>query len=197
MHSWIARPTEILLACNDEQKEEYLYPCVKGDKRELFALTEPEAGSDVMGMKSNAIKKGDEVITTAWTFVAPIEAIHSLGAKPVLVNLDKSFSLDPNELESKITDKTKAIVSVPMWASPDMDSIVKICKDNDIILVEDAAQSLGAEYNGKKLGTFGELGSFSFDAGKSLHVGEGGMIVTNNKCLYDKVAEFSDHGHIA
>jgi dTDP-4-amino-4,6-dideoxygalactose transaminase len=142
------------------------------------------------------VSPGDEVITTAWTFVAPIEAIHSLGAKPVLVNLDKSFSLDPYELESKITDKTKAIVCVPMWASPDMDAIVKICKDNDIILVEDAAQSLGAEYNGKKLGTFGELGSFSFDAGKSLHVGEGGMIVTNNKCLYDKVAEFSDHGHM-
>ena len=62
LHSWIARPTEILLACNDEQKEEYLYPCVKGDKRELFALTEPEAGSDVMGMKSNAVKKGNDWI---------------------------------------------------------------------------------------------------------------------------------------
>ena len=93
------------------------------------------------------VSSGDEVITTAWTFVAPIEAIYSLGAKPVLVNLDKSFSLDPQELKSKITKKTKAIVSVPMWASPNMDAI-KLCDENKLPL-EDAAQSLGAEYKGK------------------------------------------------
>tara|TARA_Y100000590_G_scaffold459445_1_gene616512 strand:- start:2337 stop:3482 length:1146 start_codon:yes stop_codon:yes gene_type:complete len=143
-----------------------------------------------------SIEPGDEVITTAWTFVAPVEAICSLGALPVLVNLDKSFSLDPVELESKITKNTKAIVAIPMWASPDMDSIVEISKRNSITLIEDAAQSLGAEYKGKKLGTFGDIGSFSFDAGKTLHVGEGGMVITNNKDLYDKVAEFSDHGHM-
>ena len=142
------------------------------------------------------IEPGDEVITTAWTFVAPIEAIYSLGATPVLINLDSSFSLDPAELESKITKKTKAIVCVPMWASPDMDKIVKICDKHSIMLIEDAAQSLGAEYKGKKLGTFGALGSFSFDAGKTLHVGEGGMVITNDKALYDKVAEYSDHGHM-
>ena len=83
-----------------------------------------------------------------------------------------------------------------MLASPDMDSIVEISKRNSITLIEDAAQSLGAEYKGKKLGTFGDIGSFSFDAGKTLHVGEGGMVITNNKDLYDKVAEFSDHGHM-
>ena len=142
------------------------------------------------------IRPGDEVITTAWTFVAPIEAIFSLGATPVLINLDSSYSLDPEEIESKITNKTKAIVCVPMWASPDMDKIVEICNRHSIILIEDAAQSLGAEYKGKKLGTFGALGSFSFDAGKTLHVGEGGMVITNSKALYDRVAEFSDHGHM-
>lgn len=142
------------------------------------------------------VKNGDEVITTAWTFVAPIEAIHALGATPVLVNLDSTFHLDPIEIESKITKKTKAIVSVPMWASPDMDAIKKICNKHSILLIEDAAQSLGASYKGKKLGTFGVLGTFSFDAGKSLHVGEGGMIITNDKDLYEKVAEFSDHGHM-
>ena len=141
------------------------------------------------------IGPGDEVITTAWTFVAPVEAICSLGALPVLVNLDKSFSLDPVELESKITKNTKAIVAIPMWASPDMDSLVEISKRNSITLIEDAAQSLGAEYKGKKLGTFGDIGSFSFDAGKTLHVGEGGMVITNNKDLYDKVAEFSDQNN--
>ncbi|MDB9815946.1 DegT/DnrJ/EryC1/StrS family aminotransferase [Gammaproteobacteria bacterium] len=142
------------------------------------------------------IGPGDEVITTAWTFVAPIEAINALGASPVLVNLDSSFHLDPVELESKITNKTKAIVSVPMWAAPDLDAITAICKEHSILLIEDAAQSLGASYKGKKLGTFGALGTFSFDAGKSLHVGEGGMVITDDQGLYEKVAEFSDHGHM-
>tara|TARA_B110000003_G_C16624066_1_gene524213 strand:- start:865 stop:2013 length:1149 start_codon:yes stop_codon:yes gene_type:complete len=139
---------------------------------------------------------GDEVITTAWTFVAPIEAICALGATPVLVNLDSSFHLNPKLIESKITVKTKVVVSVPMWASPDMSALADVCEKNSIILIEDAAQSLGAEFKGKKLGTFGQLGSFSFDAGKTLHVGEGGMVITDDKELYNKVAEFSDHGHM-
>lgn len=139
---------------------------------------------------------GDEVITTAWTFVAPIEAICALGATAVPVNLDSSFHMDPKQIESKITSKTKALVAVPMWASPDMDALVDICNNHSIVLIEDAAQSLGAEFKGKKLGTFGKLGSFSFDAGKTLHVGEGGMVITDDKELYEKVAEFSDHGHM-
>jgi 8-amino-3,8-dideoxy-alpha-D-manno-octulosonate transaminase len=142
------------------------------------------------------VGSGDEVITTAWTFIAPIEAICALGATPVPVNLDSSFHLDPKLLESKITSKTKALVLVPMWASPDMEALVDICEKNSIMLIEDAAQSLGAEFKGKKLGTFGQLGSFSFDAGKTLHVGEGGMVITDDKELYEKVAEFSDHGHM-
>ncbi|MDC1018362.1 DegT/DnrJ/EryC1/StrS family aminotransferase [Pseudomonadales bacterium] len=142
------------------------------------------------------VGSGDEVITTAWTFIAPIEAICALGATPVPVNLDSSFHLDPKLLESKITSKTKALVLVPMWASPDMEALVDICEKNSIMLIEDAAQSLGAEFRGKKLGTFGQLGSFSFDAGKTLHVGEGGMVITDDKELYEKVAEFSDHGHM-
>jgi dTDP-4-amino-4,6-dideoxygalactose transaminase len=139
---------------------------------------------------------GDEVITTAWTFIAPIEAICALGATPVPVNLDSSFHMDPEQIESKISSKTKALVVVPMWASPDMCALVNICEKHSITLIEDAAQSLGAEFRGKKLGTFGQLGSFSFDAGKTLHVGEGGMIITDSKELYEKVAEFSDHGHM-
>ena len=142
------------------------------------------------------VGSGDEVITTAWTFIAPIEAICALGATPVPVNLDSSFHLDPKLLESKITSKTKALVLVPMWASPEMEALVDICEKNSIMLIEDAAQSLGAEFKGKKLGTFGQLGSFSFDAGKTLHVGEGGMVITDDKELYEKVAEFSDHGHM-
>jgi dTDP-4-amino-4,6-dideoxygalactose transaminase len=139
---------------------------------------------------------GDEVITTAWTFIAPVEAAAALGAVPVPVEIDETYHLDPKEVEKAITPKTKAIVAIPMWAPPKMDEIAAICDRHGIILIEDAAQALGATYKGRKLGTIGKVASFSFDAGKTLHVGEGGIIVTDDKDIYDRVAEFSDHGHM-
>ncbi|MEI6757392.1 MAG: DegT/DnrJ/EryC1/StrS family aminotransferase [Chlorobium sp.] len=142
------------------------------------------------------IAPGDEVITTAWTFIAPIEAISALGAVPVPVELDETYHLDPAEVEKAITPATKAVVAIPMWASPKMDEISAICRKHGLVLVEDAAQALGASYKGRKLGTIGSVASFSFDAGKTLHTGEGGIIVTNDKEIYDRAAEFSDHGHM-
>ncbi|TLU51883.1 MAG: DegT/DnrJ/EryC1/StrS family aminotransferase [Chlorobium sp.] len=142
------------------------------------------------------IGPGDEVITTAWTFIAPIEAISALDAVPVPVELDETYHLDPLEVEKAITPLTKAVVAIPMWASPKMDELAAICKKHGLILIEDAAQALGASYKGQKLGTFGSVASFSFDAGKTLHTGEGGIIVTNDKDIYDRAAEFSDHGHM-
>ncbi|NTU58200.1 MAG: DegT/DnrJ/EryC1/StrS family aminotransferase [Chlorobiaceae bacterium] len=139
---------------------------------------------------------GDEVITTAWTFIAPVEAAAALGAVPVPVEIDETYHLDPKEVEKAITPKTKAIVAIPMWAPPKMDEIADICDRHGIMLIEDAAQALGATYKGRKLGTIGKVASFSFDAGKTLHVGEGGIIVTDDKDIYDRVAEFSDHGHM-
>jgi 8-amino-3,8-dideoxy-alpha-D-manno-octulosonate transaminase len=139
---------------------------------------------------------GDEVITTAWTFIAPVEAAAALGAVPVPVEIDETYHLDPAEVEKAITPKTKAIVAIPMWAPPKMDEIAEICERRGITLIEDAAQALGATYKGRKLGTIGKVASFSFDAGKTLHVGEGGIIVTDDKDIYDRVAEFSDHGHM-
>ena len=142
------------------------------------------------------IGPGDEVITTAWTFIAPVEAISALGAVPVPVELDETYHLDPLEVEKAITPVTKAVVAIPMWASPKMDELSALCKKHGLILIEDAAQALGASYKGQKLGTFGSVASFSFDAGKTLHTGEGGIIVTNDKEIYDRAAEFSDHGHM-
>ena len=147
-------------------------------------------------LAGSGIGPGDEVITTAFTFLAPIETISALGAIPVIVNIDNTFNLDPVEVEKAITDKTKAVLSIPMWAAPDMGKLVSICRNNNILLIEDAAQSLGATYKSKKIGTFGQVSSFSFDAGKTLHTGEGGVVVTNDKEIYNKVAEFSDHGHM-
>lgn len=142
------------------------------------------------------IGPGDEVITTAWTFIAPVEAISALGAVPVPVELDETYHLDPLEVERAITPVTKAVVAIPMWAAPRMDELAAICKRNNLTLVEDAAQALGASYKGRKLGTIGKVGSFSFDAGKTLHTGEGGIIVTDDQDVYERAAEFSDHGHM-
>ena len=147
-------------------------------------------------LDSADVGPGDEVITTAFTFIAPIEAIAALGATPVPVNIDETYHLDIAEVEQSITAKTKAVVCIPMWAPPKMQELVALCEKHNLILIEDAAQALGASYQGKKLGTFGDIGSFSFDAGKSLHTGEGGMIITDNEELYKKAAEFSDHGHM-
>jgi len=142
------------------------------------------------------IGAGDEVITTAWTFIAPVEAISALGAIPVPVELDETYHLDPVEVEKAITPATKAVVAIPMWASPKMDELSQLCQKHGLTLIEDAAQALGASYKGRKLGTFGSVAAFSFDAGKTLHTGEGGIIVTNDKDIYDRAAEFSDHGHM-
>ena len=97
------------------------------------------------------IGPGDEVITTAFTFLAPIETICSLGAVPVIVDINGTFNLNPDEVEKAITNKTKAILSIPMWSAPEMDRLVNISKKHDIMLIEDSAQSLGATYKSKKL----------------------------------------------
>lgn len=138
---------------------------------------------------------GDEVITTAWTFIAPVEAIAALGAVPVPVEIDETYHLDPLEVEKAITPKTKAVVAIPMWAAPKMAELAALCEQHGLLLIEDAAQALGASYRGRKLGTIGKVGSFSFDAGKTLHTGEGGIIVTDDREVYERAAEFSDHGH--
>ena len=142
------------------------------------------------------VSKGDEVITTAFTFVAPVEAICALGAIPVPVEIDETYHLDPIEVEKSITPRTKAIIAIPMWASPKMDEIIKICDKKGVVLVEDSAQCLGGSYKGSKLGTLGKIGTFSFDMGKTMTTGEGGMIITDDEELYKKAAEFSDHGHM-
>ena len=95
---------------------------------------------------------GDEVITTAFTFIAPLETIAALGAIPVPIDIDETYHLDPIELEKSITEKTKAVVCVPMWSAPKMDEIIKVCDKYALTLVEDAAQTLGGRYKGKLLG---------------------------------------------
>jgi len=143
------------------------------------------------------IKPGDEIITTPLTFIATVEPIVWLGAKPVFVDIDeKTYNLDPSLIEAKITKRTKAIICVHLYGQPCvMDKIIKIAKKYNLLVIEDCAQAHGAEFKGKKVGSFGEVGCFSFFPAKNLGCfGDGGMVVTNNRKLADKIRLLRNHG---
>jgi dTDP-4-amino-4,6-dideoxygalactose transaminase len=129
------------------------------------------------------IGPGDEVITVPFTFVATVSAIHYTGAKPVFVDIDpKTYTMDPTQLEAAITKKTKAIIPVHLYGQPaDMDPILAIAKRHGLVVIEDACQAHGAEYKGRRAGSIGDMGCFSFYPGKNLGAyGEGGMVTTSN-----------------
>lgn len=139
---------------------------------------------------------GDEVIMPTFTFVASFESIFSVGATPVLVDIDDTLTLDPRAVEAAITPRTKVVMPVHMCgAMADLDALKAICEKNNLILLEDACQSFGASYKGKALGTIGHAGAFSFDFVKTITCAEGGAVVTNDKDLYIKCDGYSDHGH--
>ncbi len=143
------------------------------------------------------IGAGDEVITTPNTFIATAEAISLSGASPVFVDIDeKTHNMNPALIEAAITPKTKAIIPVHLFGQPaDMDPIMAIAEKHGLKVVEDACQAHGAEYKGKKAGSIGALGCFSFYPGKNLGAyGEGGGIVTNDEALAAKIRMFRDHG---
>lgn len=134
------------------------------------------------------IGKGDEVITTPFTFIATANAITFTGAKPVFVDIDTTFNLDASKIEEKITKKTKAILPVHLFGqAAQMNQIIKLSAKYKLSVVEDAAQSHGATWNSKKVGSIGDIGCFSFYATKNMTTGEGGMITTNSRKLYSKL----------
>ena len=140
---------------------------------------------------------GDEVITVANTFIATAEAITYCGAKPVFVDIDEeTYNMNPALLERAITPRTKAIIPVHLYGQmADMDPIMEIARKHKLPAVEDASQAHGAEYKGKRAGTIGDVGCFSFYPGKNLGAcGEGGACVTNNPDLKAKIAMFREHG---
>ena len=141
-------------------------------------------------------KPGDEVITQSFTFIATVEAIMDIGAKPVIVNIDETLNMCPNELQKKITKKTKAIIPVHMLGvSAQVDEIMKIAKKNKIPIIDDNCEALGAKWEKKRLGYHADICTWSFDNGKTITTGEGGMITTNNKKIYQTCREYKDHGH--
>ncbi len=142
------------------------------------------------------LKKDDEVITQAFTFVATVEAIVESRAKPIITEIDETLNMDPNDLLKKITKKTKAVIVVHMLGVPaDLSKIKRICDKKNITLIEDTAWGCGGKFKKKFLGTWGQMGTFSFDFAKNITTGEGGMILFKNKNDYEKAAAWHDHGH--
>ena len=143
------------------------------------------------------IGPGDEVITVPFTFVATVSAIHYSGATPVFVDIDpKTFTMDVTAIEAAITARTKAILPVHLYGQPaDMDPIMEIAKRRGLIVIEDAAQAHGAEYRGRRAGSIGDMGCFSFYPGKNLGAyGEGGMVVTNDADYMRTIRMLRDWG---
>lgn len=156
-------------------------------------------GTDALQLALRAldIGEGDEVITVAFTFVATTESIGIVGAKPVFIDIDPdTFNIDVKLLESKITPKTKAILPVHLYGQPaDMDTILEVAKKYNLYVIEDCAQAIGAEYKGKKVGSFGDIGCFSFFPTKNLGAfGDGGMITTNSEFLAKRLTALRNHG---
>jgi len=141
-------------------------------------------------------KPGDEVIVPSYTFVACYSAIIFAGFIPVLAEIDDSLTLDPIDVERRITPKTRAIMPVHMLGNPcKMNEILKIAEENNLVVIEDCCQAAGASYQGKKVGTMGLSGGFSFNIFKTITAGDGGMIITADKGFYEHMFGIHDQGH--
>jgi len=149
-----------------------------------------------MALAVAGVGAGDEVIMPCFTFVASFEAVMMLGAIPILLDIDDTLTLDIKAVEAAITSKTKAIMPVHMCGSmADLDALKTICDEHKLLLIEDACQAIGGTYKGKALGTYGDVGCFSFDYVKTVTCGEGGAVVTNNDDYHKNADHYSDHGH--
>ena len=156
-------------------------------------------GTDALqiAMMALGIEKDDEVITTPFTFVATTETIVMIGARPVYVDINPvTYNIDVKKIKEKITSRTKAILPVHLYGNPaEMDEIIAIAREYNLYVIEDSAQSFGAEYKGKKVCSFGDVACISFFPSKNLGCyGDGGMIVTNDDEIHEKVRMIANHG---
>ena len=147
-------------------------------------------------MSALGIGYGDEVILPSFTFVASFEAVISVGAIPVFVDVDDTLTMNPAAVRKALTAKTRCIMPVHMCGSmADIDALQTICREHQLVLLEDACQSIGASYKGRMLGTIGDAGTFSFDFVKTITCAEGGAVMTNREDVFVSSDGFSDHGH--
>ena len=179
---WKTRDFEKALA--DLNGVKYAHTCSSGSPAVAVA------------MAACGIGAGDEVIVPPFTYVASVEGALLMGALPIFAEIDETLCLSPEGIRKALTPKTKAIVLVHMCGSmAKIDEILDICKEHNLVLIEDTAQALGATYKGKAVGSFGAMGCFSFDFFKIITCGEGGAVITNDEKLYHLAEQFSDHGH--
>lgn len=149
-----------------------------------------------VALASAGIGAGDEVIMPTFTFVASFESILAIGAVPILVDVDDTLTLDPVAVENAITQKTKVVMPVHMCGSmADLSALKAICDKHNLLLLEDACQAIGGSFEGKPLGSYGDIGCFSFDYVKTITCGEGGAIITNSEKFKTNADHYSDHGH--
>lgn len=143
------------------------------------------------------IKPGAEIIVPGYTYIATMSAVIAVGGKPILAEIDESLTLDPTDVEKKITSKTQGIIPVHMLGNPcDMDRIMRIAREHQLFVLEDGCQALGARYKGRSVGSFGDMGAFSLNINKTLTAGDGGLATTNSRSLYERAFGFHDQGHI-
>jgi perosamine synthetase len=153
-------------------------------------------GAIHIALMALGVKEGDEVIVPEITWIASVEPILYIGAKPVFVDvLPDTWCIDPSAIQKAITPKTKAIIPVHVYGNLcDMDSIMDIAKKHNLVVLEDAAEGLGSEYKGRKAGSIGNAGVFSFHGTKTISTGEGGIIVTNREDVLERAKILNDHG---
>ncbi len=150
----------------------------------------------IVAMSAAGIGPGDEVIVPGYTFIASMSSIIFCGAVPVLAEADESLTLDPKDVEKRITPHTRAILAVHMIGNPcNLAALQEIAKKHDLMLIEDTAQAFGGKFRGKRLGTYGLLGAYSFNIFKTINAGDGGMVVTAQEDLYKRAFAFHDQGH--
>jgi dTDP-4-amino-4,6-dideoxygalactose transaminase len=162
-----------------------------------FALaTSSGTSSLVASALALGLKPGDEIIVPAYTFVASYSSVIFAGIVPVLAEIDESLTLDADDIEHRITPRTKAIMPVHMLGNPcDMDRIMAVAKKHNLLVLEDSCQAAGASYKGRKVGSIGNISAFSLNIFKTINSGDGGLVVTNDKTLYETAFSVHDQGH--
>jgi dTDP-4-amino-4,6-dideoxygalactose transaminase len=189
-----------------ESQHFILGPEVEALENEIASYSQCEFGIGVssgtdallVALMAIGLKPGDEVITTPYSFFATAGAIARLGGKPVFVDIDPStYNIDPVAIEAAITDQTRAIMPVHLFGQmADMDPIMDIARQKRLYVIEDAAQAIGAEYKGRRAGSIGHFGCFSFFPSKNLGgFGDGGMVTTNDSALADQIKLLRNHGY--
>ena len=199
---------EVRVAIDRVVESQYfiLGPEVEALEREIAVYSQCEFGIGVssgtdallVSLMAIGINPGEEVITTPYTFFATAGAIDRLGARPVLVDIDPlTYNINPAGIEAVITERSQAIIPVHLYGQmADMEPIMEIAKRHNLYVIEDAAQAIGAEYRGRRAGSIGHLGCFSFFPSKNLGgFGDGGMVVTNDPELADRVKLLRNHGY--